>query len=40
MSGSQPWTVKDCKRNKIFSENSNGENKVKNAEYEAARKIL
>ena len=33
-------TIKDCKRNKIFSESSNGENKLKNAEHEAARKIL
>ena len=33
-------TVEDCKRNKIFSESSNGEKNLKNAEHEAARKIL
>ena len=33
-------TVKNCKRNKIFSESSNDENKLKNAEHGAARKIL
>ena len=33
-------TVKDCTDNEIFSESSNGENKLKNAEHEAAGKIL
>ena len=33
-------TVNDCKHNKTFTEISNGKNKLKNAKYEAARKIL
>ena len=34
------YTLTDCKHNKTFAEISKGENSLKNAEHETARKIL